>query len=253
MREPSPRARAGRRPRVRGCRADPARPGDALAQARPARPRSRRSGSTPTGASTRPTSSGRCPIRRRRRERPSRRRSIAATIRCWRSLPTCMCGGCSASRFRAIARCPARFTRTGMQACMSTRPPSAWLVLLRRLPARRHDLRPRRTPLRLHGARRGLPQAARRAAPPLRTQGSRDDRRSRSRTTSSTSRSHGARLLRGDARCTRDPDSLTGATPTTKTTRRLPCLHAPSAVATLGVASMSASDTSPDRHRGSAL
>ena len=48
-----------------------------------------------------------------------------AMTRCWRSRPTSTCTGCSASRSRAIARCAARSIRIGMQACTSTRPPSA--------------------------------------------------------------------------------------------------------------------------------
>src|SRR5215211_6671341 len=54
-------------------------------------------------------------------------------------------------------------------ACL--RDSRARLVLLRPLPTRRHDLRPRRTPLWLRRPRRGLPAAARRAAPPLRARG----------------------------------------------------------------------------------
>ncbi len=54
------------------------------------------------------------------------------------------------------------------------------------LPARGHDLRPRRTPVRLHRPRRGLPQAARRTAPPVRDSRRRDGC-GRPRTTSPTS------------------------------------------------------------------
>ena len=106
-----------------------------------------------------------------RASRRSCRPSIAAMTRCWRSRRTSTCGGCSASRSRATARCRARSTTTGMQACMSTRPPSAAGTASAR--CRRggtiYDLA-----APLYGytrPRRGLPPAARRAAPPLRTRG----------------------------------------------------------------------------------
>src|SRR3954451_22857707 len=54
-------------------------------------------------------------------------------------------------------------------ACLRDR--RARLVLLRRLPARRHDLRPRRTAVRLRRPERRLPATTRRAAAPLRTRG----------------------------------------------------------------------------------
>ena len=135
------------------------------------RGRRRRVAARPAGASAR---DGPC------------RPSIGAMTRCWRSHRTSTCGDCSASRSRATARCPARSTRTGMQACMSTRRPSAAGTASAR--CRRggtiYDLA-----APLYGytrPRRGLPAAARRAAPPLRTRG-RVMTDAPARTTSSTS------------------------------------------------------------------
>ena len=47
-------------------------------------------------------------------------RAVAAMTRCWRSRPTSTCGGCSASRCRAIARCRCPFHDgpAGKPACL---------------------------------------------------------------------------------------------------------------------------------------
>ena len=91
--------------------------------------------------------------------------------RCWRSRPTSTCGGCSASRSRAIARCRARSTTDRHASLHVYETAERGWYCFGALPARRHDLRPRRTAVRLRRPRRGLPAPARRAAPPLRTRG----------------------------------------------------------------------------------
>jgi hypothetical protein len=146
-----------------------ASPGRSRTSTRPPR-RSTQSGSCPSGVSVPSMSSARCRIlphrRTRRTLRRAPRRRSAAGDRAPRLRPT-------AARRRRPATSQGAVPIPRGPACKPARlrDGRAWLVLLRRLPERRDDLRPRRPALPLRHTRRGLPAPTRRAAPPVRTRG----------------------------------------------------------------------------------
>ena len=111
-RQPPARARARRRPRLRRRRADPARPRHATRTSTSRRPpveaiRARRR--APRCAVADVVGALPDPPQPARATPSAPDSSIAAMTRCWRSRPTSTCGGCSASRCRAIARCRCPF------------------------------------------------------------------------------------------------------------------------------------------------
>ncbi len=144
----------------------------------------------------------------------------------------------------------ARSTPTGMQACMSTTPRSAaGTASAPAAAAARSTTSP--PPSTATRARRGLPAPARRAAPPLRPRGGvMID--APPRTTSSTSRSHDARLPRRDARH-RGSDCVTRERQPPERPRRVRCHHAPSCRRYARGRFDERFRHQPDRRRGPAL